>query len=53
MGLFDWTWGGAMSRGFGLEKVGAQTTLVRKNLILRPHAVTRTVVVFKSWISFF
>jgi hypothetical protein len=43
MGHFGWAWEGTMSRGFGLEFVGAQTTLVKKNLILRPHAITWTV----------
>jgi hypothetical protein len=43
MGHFGWAWGGTMPRGFGLEKVGAYTTLVIKNLIFRPHAITWTV----------
>jgi hypothetical protein len=43
MGHFGWAWGGTMPRGFGLELVGAWTTLVKKNLILRPHAIKWTV----------
>jgi hypothetical protein len=43
MGHFGWAWGGTMPRGFWLELVGAQTTLVKKNLIFRPHAITWTV----------
>jgi hypothetical protein len=50
MGHFGWAWGGTMPRGFGLEKVGAKTTLVKKNLIFRPHAITWTVMVLKIWI---